>query len=1026
MACHLRRLSKQHGIRVEIVELDLRHSRKMDFTQGHVQAKWLDAISTGLYDALLVTPPCSTFSRAPWANERGPFPLRSSRCLRGFTWNSGPRKRKANLGNSLADFSFEAMRRQLVQEEKVAFMEQPEDLGATRSPRIPGHRPGSMWQFPAHEELLTLEGVKSVALAQIDFGSESAKPTRLLLRIYGDLHEEMYEGLPQFDHDGFYMGPLPRKTGVPLIGRQNGQFKTAAAAEWPSPLCAWVAQQIVSSFLRHSVMGGDTSLESGKGVKRKATERTEEEEARKRQKAAPSVALEAEVDPFFPLVSGGEGRARGCLWKGTEVPFHDGGCLLSPGRWDIPKRKYPMGCGWDDFRAKLRRIVAEAAGGESGLERECFRMATGESGCRLVQDEALRKRLLEEVQGFCGPGVCVEEVAEGQPFRLQAMTGLLEKAGDGDYEFLKEAASGFPLGVKFPLPRTPKAFERQVEWSLKEDPTVECALAKANYPSAAEHEVHLRDHLESEVEEGLVAKMTESQFEEKYGEDRAIAALAVLVEDEATGKKRVIHDGSHGIRVNHRIRSQDKLRMPGGREKRYLLSVFREARDVVFSLIGDFGKAHRRFKYREEEHGFLGCRISEDDEYIYVNRVGTFGIASTPYWWGRLSGSLIRLCHYLIGPGVPVELLLYADDLEAMGIGKRGRIGAVLAFVFLAMVGAPFKWKKQRGGLCTEWVGLTTDYGAFSFGLSEKRAAWLVNWIRTTCAEKMVEPRIFAAALGRLGFATTALPWEKPFLGPLYKWSSAVLGQRGRVAVPWAVLMILDWIARRLETGGRMEQVPPRHQGAASPVLVYTDARASETDACLGGYLAISEDLKRCPWFSVKVDEELAPWLLSKGKNPKRVIAALELLATIIAVKLWAGKSGGNVTVRVKAFTDNRGNSFAISKGMSTKYPLTILIMELAEELREQDLQMDLVWIRREENTVADDLSNEKIDAFSPELREEIIAGEMDWKVLRRLQKRGEELYEELKSLKLQGRKPDAAKGPRATSGVRGKLLAKW
>jgi hypothetical protein len=34
----------------------------------------------------------------------------------------------------------------------------------------------------------------------------------------------------------------------------------------------------------------------------------------------------------------------------------------------------------------------------------------------------------------------------------------------------------------------------------------------------------------------------------------------------------------------------------------------------------------------------------------------------------------------------------------------------VMAFVFLAVLGAPFKWKKQRGGLCTEWIGLTTDY----------------------------------------------------------------------------------------------------------------------------------------------------------------------------------------------------------------------------------------------------------------------------------------------------------------------------
>ena len=71
------------------------------------------------------------------------------------------------------------------------------------------------------------------------------------------------------------------------------------------------------------------------------------------------------------------------------------------------------------------------------------------------------------------------------------------------------------------------------------------------------------------------------EFEERFGPDRAVAALAVLVEDEETGKKRVIHDASHGVRVNHRIRCQDKLRMPGGREKRCLLEKFEKAKDVV-------------------------------------------------------------------------------------------------------------------------------------------------------------------------------------------------------------------------------------------------------------------------------------------------------------------------------------------------------------------------------------------------------------------------------------------------------------
>ena len=83
---------------------------------------------------------------------------------------------------------------------------------------------------------------------------------------------------------------------------------------------------------------------------------------------------------------------------------------------------------------------------------------------------------------------------------------------------------------------------------------------------------------------------------------------------------------------------------------------------------------------------------------------------------------------------------------------------------------------------------------------------------------------------------------------------------------------------------------------------------------------------------SIDVTEELAPWYKMKG-SPKRVIAALELLATLIAVKLWGGRIGGRSKAKVKAFTDNKGNSFMLS----TKFPLTIMLMELSEELRQGD-----------------------------------------------------------------------------------------
>ena len=160
-----------------------------------------------------------------------------------------------------------------------------------------------------------------------------------------------------------------------------------------------------------------------------------------------------------------------------------------------------------------------------------------------------------------------------------------------------------------------------------------------NYSSVEEHVDFARAKFEEDIAEGLMLKMSLRDFKAKYGEHRAIAALAVIVEDEAIGKKRMIHDAIYGVRVNHRIRCRDKIRAPGAREKKELLREMMEARQVAFSVVGDIAKAHRRFKHRVEEHGYLGCQIDSREEIegdpesqtVYVNKVGTFGVSCPSY-----------------------------------------------------------------------------------------------------------------------------------------------------------------------------------------------------------------------------------------------------------------------------------------------------------------------------------------------------------------------------------------------------------
>ena len=50
-----------------------------------------------------------------------------------------------------------------------------------------------------------------------------------------------------------------------------------------------------------------------------------------------------------------------------------------------------------------------------------------------------------------------------------------------------------------------------------------------------------------------------------------------------------------------------------------------------------------------------------------MNTVGTYGVASAGYFWGRFSAaSMIRLLHYLAGTRWSPEILLFADDWIAL------------------------------------------------------------------------------------------------------------------------------------------------------------------------------------------------------------------------------------------------------------------------------------------------------------------------------------------------------------------------
>ena len=266
----------------------------------------------------------------------------------------------------------------------------------------------------------------------------------------------------------------------------------------------------------------------------------------------------------------------------------------------------------------------------------------------------------------------------------------------------------------------------------------------------------------------------------------------------------MVHDATHRVHINHKIKPRDQLRCPGAGELLTLLVEWRESDTKVFMLMGDASKAHRRIKIREADWGYQGCRTRKGR--VWLNQVGTYGFGSAAYWWGRFAAaSLVRLAQCLAN-GIPIEALLYADDFFWCALDRAGVDRLGFCVFLMSALGLEFKWPKFRGGTSAPCIGYWVEVRTFQLGLSEKRAQWLIGWIRARLESGMVEMADFTAVLGRISFALSPLMHLRPFAAPLFAWGTAV-GRRGPKRMPWSVLFILRYLAGLLEGPGRLHQV---------------------------------------------------------------------------------------------------------------------------------------------------------------------------------------------------------------------------
>ncbi|CAE8719608.1 unnamed protein product [Polarella glacialis] len=1005
-------------------------------------------ITAGVYDYVLMSPPCNSWTRVLFANRRGPSPVRSAQHPWGFPWLKKADKLRAELGNcfvkhclAILKICRDAVSVQTGRRVRV-FWEHPEDLGALWSETVVV-QPASVWQLPEmREEITEAHRCWTMAFWQCYFGANYAKPTRVVTDIPG-LRGWGPEEWPQMDARGWYHGPLPRKCGhsdhVTLAKQSPGEasYRTTGIAAYPPAMDAAIAKAIYEDILTarseqvkdssegHRPVGGvkadDREDESGEDdLPPGLVDDSEDEGAECREPESESEVeeddyllpdpvdesedeeageeLEAGAAPCNPVTLGGVGSPIRVATKGTTRSLHDGGDLCSPGRWPPARRTLP-GTHFDAIRScfvkGLRVWECRVKEEPGGVDR-----AFAELACGKVQESPFKKEAVQVKEDL--DAILRSKGSDPGPkpgdrktvIAYRRLRASLAAARDADWKYLDElAAKGIAIGVGVELPRTPAVYEEKKSWKLKEIEEDPVQMWCDNYASAKDSIQDVRRQVDLDVKAGAALRMEKKVAKEKYGDRLTVAALGAIVKEPGSEEVRILYDGTNKVGTNNRIRVMDRMRFPGIGD---LDAMLRQARDDEgaprLGMVFDIAKAHRLIPVREEDWGLQAFALDDDPDHLYLYTTGTFGIASAAYWWSRVSGGIVRLVHYILGKLFFVWMLLYADDGLVLGGGNSQKPSLLLLFLILEVFDVPVSWKKVKGGFSLDWIGYPIDVKGFHVGFKVKKVEWVQKWVEERLRDGGVLGRIMKSGVGRLCFLVGVLEHVKPFLGPLFAWNAKLAGG-SFVALPPAVRLLLTWIVRKVTN---LHMRPCKSLPSVWGEAFRLDAKAQGDLVCIGGWESfggISCDKAR--WFSVRLSKKQIPWAFAKGE-PFKTVASLELLGVLISVLVFikdAPWRNGVAQVAFTAFTDNQGNGYLLNKLMTSKYPLNVILIEVAEQLEAANAFMNLEWVPREQNVEADALTNEEFAGFDLSKRIEVNFESLPLLVLPSLMASAEELY---------------------------------
>ena len=259
-------------------------------------------------------------------------------------------------------------------------------------------------------------------------------------------------------------------------------------------------------------------------------------------------------------------------------------------------------------------------------------------------------------------------------------------------------------------------------------------------------------------------------------------------------------------------------------------------------------KAHRRVKVLQRDWRF---QVAELEGEWWINKVGTYGMASAQLYWGRTAALILRPLYNLF-PQVDWGSVFVDDFCWFLRAGNADHQATAIIATLVAL-GVPLSWKKTHSAEVNTWLGFVIHPNTPQVQMISTKHILVLEVLELLIQNTVMTIKAIEKALGRL-----QCPLIKSLLQSFWAWKMAVTSS-GR---PPKTVRLLALLQKELFI------IPYRQLSPYLPKSSWwgcSDASADFTgDAYIGGWLSDAQSPARDSvyWF------QALRWLHAASRSP--------------------------------------------------------------------------------------------------------------------------------------------------------------